>query len=462
MKPTVWVVDDDSSIRWVLEKALSEAGMQVRTFESAAPVLQALDGERPDLVISDVRMPGEDGFALLRRIQADHHNLPVLLTTAYSDMDAAVAAFEEGAFEYLPKPFDVAEAVSLARHAIAQAPAAEEEPAAEKRPEILGEAPAMQQVFRIIGRLVSSEANVLITGESGTGKELVARALHRHSPRSDGPFVALNTAAVPAELLESELFGHERGAFTGAVERRVGRFEEASGGTLFLDEIGDMPAELQTRLLRVLAEGEFQRVGGRQLLHADVRIIAATHQDLSALIRDGGFREDLYHRLNVVPIHLPPLRDRREDIPQLVRHFLEEVANELGLQPKQLSAETLEVLQGHGWPGNVRELENLCRRLTLMAPGTTIFPEDLPPPYRDSTPEESSGDWQSALAQWVRAALQNGQSEVGDRVQADTERVLIREALAHTGGHRQRAAALLGWGRNTLTRKIKELQMEEG
>ena len=459
MNPTVWVVDDDASIRWVLEKALSEAGMAVRTFEAVAPVLQALAEERPDLVISDVRMPGQDGFDLLRRIRAEEPGLPVLLTTAYSDMDAALSAFEEGAFEYLPKPFDVAEAVSLARHAIAQAPAESRE-VEEKRPEILGEAPAMQQVFRVIGRLVSSEANVLITGESGTGKELVARALHRHSPRAGGPFVALNTAAVPAELLESELFGHERGAFTGAVERRIGRFEEASGGSLFLDEIGDMPAELQTRLLRVLAEGEFQRVGGRQLLHADVRIIAATHQDLPQLIRDGGFREDLYHRLNVVPIHLPPLRERQEDIPQLTRHFLEAVAEELGLQPKHLAPETLALLQSQPWPGNVRELENLCRRLTLMVPGTTIHPDDLPPPYRDSISEQGTGDWQAVLAQWVRTALQGGQGEVGDRVQTETERVLIREALSHTGGHRQRAAALLGWGRNTLTRKIKELHME--
>ncbi|MFP4559846.1 MAG: nitrogen regulation protein NR(I) [Thiohalorhabdus sp.] len=456
MSPTVWVVDDDASIRWVLEKALGEAGMEVRAFESVAPALRELPEGRPDLVISDVRMPGEDGFALLRRIQADYPDLPVLLTTAYSDMDAAVSAFEEGAFEYLPKPFNVAEAVSLARHAIAQAPAAEAPAAEEKRPEILGEAPAMQQVFRIIGRLVSSEANVLITGESGTGKELVARALHRHSPRAGGPFVALNTAAVPAELLESELFGHERGAFTGAVERRLGRFEEAEGGTLFLDEIGDMPAELQTRLLRVLAEGEFQRVGGRQLLHADVRVIAATHQDLPALIAEGGFREDLYHRLNVVPIHLPPLRERPEDIPRLARHFLEEVAAELGLQPKQLAPETLAALQGHRWPGNVRELENLCRRLTLMAPGGTVLPEDLPEAYRQGPPAAAESGWQDALARWVRGAFQAGQDGVGDRVQAEAERVLIREALAHTGGHRQRAAALLGWGRNTLTRKIRE------
>ncbi|HKJ72056.1 MAG TPA: nitrogen regulation protein NR(I) [Gammaproteobacteria bacterium] len=460
MKPNVWVIDDDPSIRWVLEKALSEADMDVRAFESAEDLRRALAHERPDLVISDVRMPGEDGFALLRRIREQEPGLPVILTTAYSDMDAAVSAFEEGAFEYLPKPFDVAEAVSLARHAIAQAPAAEsagEE--SEERPEIIGEAPAMQGVFRIIGRLVSSEANVLITGESGTGKELVARALHRHSPRAQGPFVALNTAAVPAELLESELFGHERGAFTGAVERRIGRFEEAEGGTLFLDEIGDMPAELQTRLLRVLAEGEFQRVGGRQLLKADVRVIAATHQDLPRLIEDGRFREDLYHRLNVVPLHLPALRERREDVPRLARHFLQEVAEELNLQPKQLAPETLELLQGSEWPGNVRELENLCRRLTLMAPGATIYPDDLPEAYRGPIAAAASDDWQGALAAWTRRALQAGETEVGDRAQADLERVLIREALAHTGGHRQRAAALLGWGRNTLTRKIKELDI---
>ncbi|MEF8792149.1 nitrogen regulation protein NR(I) [Thiohalorhabdus sp.] len=464
MTSTVWVIDDDPSIRWVLEKALTEAGMQVRAFETADALHRALGDGHPDLVISDVRMPGEDGFELLRRIHAQEPDLPVILTTAYSDMDAAVSAFEEGAFEYLPKPFDVAEAVSLARHALTRAPAETAEAAGE-RPEILGEAPAMQRVFRIIGRLVHSEANVLITGESGTGKELVARALHRHSPRAEGPFVALNTAAVPAELLESELFGHDKGAFTGAVERRIGRFEEAEGGTLFLDEIGDMPADLQTRLLRVLAEGEIQRVGGRQLIRTDVRVIAATHQDLPQLIAEGRFREDLFHRLNVVPIHLPALRERREDIPQLASYFLRDLADELGLQPKQLAPETLERLQAADWPGNVRELENLCRRLTLMAPGTTIYPEDLPTPYRESgTAPAATGDWQQALADWVHQALQAGKTDVGDRAQAELERVLIRETLAHTGGHRQRAAALLGWGRNTLTRKIRErgLVADEG
>jgi len=462
MKPTVWIVDDDPSIRWVLEKALSEADMSVRSFDQAAPLLAALTEERPDLIISDVRMPGEDGFSLLRRVQADHPALPVILTTAYSDMDAAVSAFEEGAFEYLPKPFNVTEAVSLARHAITQGATESEAPAEAERPEIIGEAPAMQQVFRIIGRLVNSEANVLITGESGTGKELVARALHRHSPRARGPFIALNTAAVPSELLESELFGHERGAFTGAVERRLGRFEEAEGGTLFLDEIGDMPSGLQTRLLRVLAEGEYQRVGGRQLLHADVRIVAATHQDLPQLIADGRFREDLYHRLNVVPIQLPPLRERREDIPALARHFLEVVANELGLQSKALTPETEQLLQAAAWPGNVRELENLCRRLTLMAPGNRLYPEDLPPPYHEAGGAgTASGEWPEELAAWARSALQAGQEGIGDHAQAEMERVLIREALNHTGGHRQRAATLLGWGRNTLTRKIKELGLGE-
>jgi two-component system nitrogen regulation response regulator GlnG len=461
MKSMVWVVDDDPSIRWVLEKALTEAGLAVRAFEQAAAVREALREEQPDLVISDVRMPGEDGFTLLRRIREDRPGLPVILTTAYSDMDAAVSAFEEGAFEYLPKPFNVTEAVSLARHAIAQGPAEAEPAPEEAQPEIIGEAPAMQQVFRIIGRLVGSQANVLITGESGTGKELVARALHRHSPRGRGPFIALNTAAVPSELLESELFGHERGAFTGAVERRLGRFEEAEGGTLFLDEIGDMPAELQTRLLRVLAEGEFQRVGGRQLLHADVRIVAATHQDLAQLIDEGRFREDLYHRLNVVPIHLPPLRERREDIPALARHFLAAVAGELGLQAKSLAPEAQALLQAASWPGNVRELENLCRRLTLMAPGSQLYPEDLPPPYHEPGGTDGGAEgWQDGLAAWVRRSLQSGQEAIGDRAQAELERVLIRETLHHTGGHRQRAAALLGWGRNTLTRKIKELGLE--
>ena len=462
MKPIVWVIDDDPSIRWVLERALSEADMEVRAFESAEPMAAALERERPDLVITDVRMPGEDGFALLRRIRENHPDLPVILTTAYSDMDAAVSAFEEGAFEYLPKPFDVAEAVSLARHALARAPAPEKEAPPEARPEIIGEAPAMQQVFRMIGRLSGSEANVLITGESGTGKELVARALHRHSPRARGPFVALNTAAIPAELLESELFGHERGAFTGAVERRIGRFEEAAGGTLFLDEIGDMPAELQTRLLRVLAEGELQRVGGTELLHVDVRVIAATHQDLTRLMGEGRFREDLYHRLNVVPIHLPALRERPEDLPRLAAHFMREAAGELGLQPKQLAPETVGSLQAAPWPGNVRELENLCRRLTLMAPGEMVYPEDLPEAYRDGgAAGNAEGDWRQALAHWARHALREEKAEIGGQAQAELERVLIREALTHTAGHRQRAATLLGWGRNTLTRKIKELGLEE-
>ncbi|KPV39951.1 hypothetical protein AN478_07090 [Thiohalorhabdus denitrificans] len=461
MNPTIWVIDDDPSIRWVLEKALTEAHMAVRTFEEASALRRALGEERPNLIISDVRMPGEDGFALLRRIRQREPELPVILTTAYSDMNAAVSAFEEGAFEYLPKPFDVAEAVSLARHAIAQAPArGDPAEASQEGPEIIGEAPAMQGVFRTIGRLVGSEANVVITGESGTGKELVARALHRHSPRATGPFVALNTAAVPADLLESELFGHEKGAFTGAVEQRMGRFEEAKGGTLFLDEIGDMPADLQTRLLRVLAEGEFQRVGGRHQLTADVRVIAATHRDLSQLIADGRFRQDLYHRLNVVPIHLPALRERREDIPELAQRFLREMAGELDLQPKQLAPETLKLLQGESWPGNVRELENLCRRITLMAPGPLVHPEDLPDPFRPTGVGNQAEAWQNALAFNIRRHLQKGEKGVGNRAQEELERVLIKEALAYTGGHRQQAAALLGWGRNTLTRKIQGLGID--
>ena len=460
MSPRVWVIDDDPSIRWVLDKALSEANMTVRAYGSGSEVPGAAEAV-PDLVITDVRMPGEDGFELLRRLRRWQPDLPVILTTAYSDLDAAVSAFEEGAFEYLPKPFDVSEAVSLARHAI---DAAHPEPQAEaesSEAEIIGEAPAMQPLFRMIGRLAGSEANILITGESGTGKELVAHSLHRHSPRSDGPFVALNTAAIPPDLLESELFGHEKGAFTGAVERRIGRFEEASGGTLFLDEIGDMPPDLQTRLLRVLAGGEFQRVGGRQSLQADVRIIAATHQDLPELIEAGRFRADLYHRLNVVPIHLPALRERREDIPQLVRYFLGEAAKELDLQPKQLADETLTYLQEASWPGNVRELENLCRRLTLMAPGVIVYPEDLPEAYRAPQPPAEAASWEEALAQWAQAELAAGASEIGERAQKGLEKTLIHQAMAHTGGHRQRAAALLGWGRNTLTRKIRELGLDD-
>ncbi len=461
MSPKVWVVDDDPSIRWVLEKALGEAGMEVCAFSALGPVWTALASQCPDLLISDVRLRQESGFELLRHLKVDHPRLPVILTTAYTDMDSAVGAFEEGAFEYLPKPFDVEVAVTLARHALTDAsPEEDTKGGVSERPEIIGEAPSMQEVFRIIGRLSRSQANVLITGESGTGKELVARALHRHSPRRCGPFVALNSAAIPSELLESELFGHERGAFTGAVERRIGRFEEAHGGTLFLDEIGDMSADLQTRLLRILAEGEYQRIGGRQVLRADVRIIAATHQDLTQAIWEDRFREDLYHRLNVVPIALPALRERREDIPLLISHFMVQIAKELGLSPKQMDSETVALLQQALWPGNVRELENLCRRLTLMVPGTLVYPEDLPAPYREGGEPQATFDWQDACARRVRTLLEAGQADLGPQIQAQLECILIQQALAHTGGHRQQAAQLLGWGRNTLARKIKELGLD--
>ncbi|HIP53549.1 MAG TPA: nitrogen regulation protein NR(I) [Chromatiales bacterium] len=461
----VWVIDDDRSIRWVLEKALNRVGMEVRTFTSGDEVLQALNTGRPDVVVSDIRMPGMDGLQLLERIRASQPGLPVIIMTAHSDLDSAVSAYDGGAFEYLPKPFDVDEAVDQVRRACRQAEqriekAAEPLPAS---PEIVGEAPAMQEVFRAIGRLSHSNITVLINGESGTGKELVARALHRHSPRSNGPFIALNMAAIPKDLLESELFGHERGAFTGAQERREGRFEQAHSGTLFLDEIGDMPAETQTRLLRVLADGEFYRVGGHTPVRADVRIIAATHQDLESLVREGRFREDLFHRLNVIRIHIPPLRERSEDIAVLMEHFLAGVAKELDVEPKKLSTEALALLQRFDWPGNVRQLENTARWLTVMAASQLIYAEDLPPELLEASGDGNGGeeDWRTALRSWVRRELRQGRSGLLKETLPAFERVLIECALDHTGGRRQEAAHLLGWGRNTLTRKIKELGFDD-
>jgi len=463
-KEQIWVVDDDRSIRWVLEKAFRQADMAVRCFEDAESALEALHREQPDTIISDIRMPGIDGLELLQRIHGEHPDLPVIVITAHSDLDAAVSAYQGGAFEYLPKPFDVDEAVELARRAVKHHRELHREPEASDQVsmEIIGEAPSMQEVFRAIGRLSRSNITVLINGESGTGKELVAHALHRHSPRAAKPFIALNMAAIPRDLLESELFGHEKGAFTGAQSTRQGRFEQADGGTLFLDEIGDMPAELQTRLLRVLAAGEFYRVGGHQPIKVDVRIIAATHQNLEERVAAGAFREDLFHRLNVIRIHIPALRERREDIPLLARHFLRRAAEELDMDPKTLDDETAEYLTRLDWPGNVRQLENTCRWLTVMAPGQTIHLDDLPPELMQAEgPDRPAGDWLEALQQWATRQLASGDTALLDKALPAFEKTLIRTALQQAGGRRQDAARLLGWGRNTLTRKIKELGMED-
>jgi len=458
----VWIVDDDRSIRWVLEKALAREGIPFKTFSSAFEVLQALNISQPQVLVSDIRMPGESGLVLLNKVKERYPQIPVIIMTAYSDLDSAVHAFQGGAFEYLPKPFDVDHALALIRRAMTETPASVPASASSSdAPDMLGQAPAMQEVFRAIGRLSQSNATVLITGESGTGKELVARALHRHSPRAAGMFVAINTAAIPKDLLESELFGHERGSFTGAQALRRGRFEQADGGTLFLDEIGDMPPDLQVRLLRVLADGEYYRVGGHSPLKANLRIIAATHQNLEERVRQGLFREDLMHRLNVVRLRLPPLRERPEDIAPLARHFLQKSARELAVEPKLLSDDALKALQAFPFPGNVRQLENVCHWLTVMAPGQRVEVADLPPEVRDG-PAAAGGDigWQQALDRELAQALARGERGVGDRLEKEFERALIRRALVHTGGHRMEAAQWLGWGRNTLTRKIQELGME--
>jgi two-component system nitrogen regulation response regulator GlnG len=462
---SVWVIDDDQSIRWVLEKALEKAHMDVKSFASASGILETLERGQPDALITDVRMPGMDGFELLGKIQQRYPELPVIVITAHSDLDSAVTAYQGGAFEYLPKPFDVQEAVELTRRAVdhsRSSKAGEQATLADEVPEIIGEAPAMQEVFRAIGRLSRSNITVLINGESGTGKELVARALHRHSPRADKPFVALNMAAIPRDLLESELFGHERGAFTGAQTQRVGRFEQSDGGTLFLDEIGDMPAEMQTRLLRVLSDGEFYRVGGHTPIKVNVRIIAATHQNLEQRVKQGSFREDLFHRLNVIRIHLPAMRERREDIGLLMRYFLQRAAHELNVEPKALMPETEAYLKQLDWPGNVRQLENLCRWLTVMASGQEIRIDDLPGELRQPQSTESPGGqgWEAALKSWADRQLADGHEALLDAALPAFERIMIESALARTGGRRQDAARLLGWGRNTLTRKIKELEMD--
>jgi two-component system nitrogen regulation response regulator GlnG len=461
MPRPVWVIDDDRSIRWVLEKALEREGIAFRSFAGGQEALDRLKDEVPQVVVSDIRMPGFTGLELMRRLKERLPSTPVIIMTAYSDLESAVAAFQGGAFEYLPKPFDVDHAVDLVRRAMEEGKRrVEAPPASEEAPEILGQAPAMQEVFRAIGRLSQSHATVLINGESGTGKELVARALHRHSPRAAHAFVAINTAAIPKDLLESELFGHERGAFTGAQTLRRGRFEQAEGGTLFLDEIGDMPPDLQTRLLRVLSDGQFYRVGGHTPLTANVRVIAATHQDLEARVRQGLFREDLFHRLNVIRLRLPALRERREDVPALARHFLARSARELGVDGKSLTETALAFLAAQEWPGNVRQLENLCHWLTVMAPGQVVDVKDLPSEVRTGTAmavQAGEADWRQALEREVAARLARGEVGVADPLTREFESALILRALAHTGGRRIEAAGLLGIGRNTLTRKIQEL-----
>jgi len=460
MKP-VWVIDDDRSIRWVFEKALAREGIPYKTFAAAQEALDALKQGAPQVLVSDIRMPGGSGLELLQRVKQSHPELPIIIMTAYSDLESAVAAFHGGAFEYLAKPFDVDQAVALIRRALGEGVReAGGEEAGEATPEILGQAPSMQELFRAIGRLSQSNATVLITGESGTGKELVALALHRHSSRAAKPFVAINTAAMPKDLLESELFGHERGAFTGAQAMRRGRFEQAEGGTLFLDEIGDMPAELQTRLLRVLSDGQYYRVGGHQPIKASVRVIAATHQDLEERVRQGLFREDLFHRLNVIRLRLPSLRERREDIALLAKHFLAKSARELGAEAKRLSADAMENLAAQDFPGNVRQLENLCHWLTVMAPTQTIEIDDLPAELKLGGTKVPESDWVGALEREVERVLASGETAVLERFSQAFEKALIGKALARTGGRRIEAANLLGMGRNTITRKIAELGLD--
>lgn len=486
MTQTVWIIDDDKAIRWVLEKSLARSGIAYTSFPTADDALNALYDSNPSVIISDIRMPGTDGLKFLAKVKQEHPDLPVIVMTAHSDLDSAVAAFQGGAFEYLPKPFDVDQAVALIERALAESRSGDSDgEAAVDMPTLLGQAPAMQDVFRAIGRLSQSSVTVLITGESGSGKERVAEALHRHSVRAGKPFIALNTAAIPKDLLESELFGHEKGAFTGALGTRRGRFEEAEGGTLFLDEIGDMPTELQTRLLRVLSDGHFYRVGGHTPIKANVRVIAATHQNLEEHVKQGKFREDLFHRLNVIRLRLPPLRERSEDIPLLTRYFLTRSAANLGVEPKRLSDAAMELVRHYPFPGNVRQLENLCQWITVMAPGQTVEASDLPPEFRSDASSLLSeqaplavsavgtapavalasignGDWMQLLAREVSQRLAAGETGIIDDLTARFESTCIRSGLAHTGGRKVEAAQLLGWGRNTLTRKIQELGLEHG
>jgi len=461
---TVWVLDDDKSIRWVLEKSLTRSGLSTQSFDNGDDLLHRLEKERPDAIISDIRMPGINGLDLLSTVHERYPQLPVIIMTAHSDLDSAVSSYSRGAFEYLPKPFDIEDAVAMTQRALEHAREQDLEipaPVLENSKEIIGEAPAMQEVFRAIGRLSQSNITVLINGESGTGKELVAHALHKHSPRRDKQFIALNVAAIPKDLIESELFGHEKGAFTGATAHRTGRFEQANGGTLFLDEIGDMPADTQTRLLRVLSDGEFYRVGGTTPIKVDVRIIAATHQNLEKLVSQHLFREDLFHRLNVIRIHIPRLRDRREDIPRLARHFLAKAAEELDVECKVLRPETEKYITGLNWPGNVRQLENFCRWITVMASSREVRIDDLPPELMEQQAQNSSArDWTQLLEEWADQELNLGHKSILDQATPEFERTMIQVALKHTLGRRRDAALLLGWGRNTLTRKIKELGID--
>ncbi|MCF8999119.1 nitrogen regulation protein NR(I) [Acinetobacter nectaris] len=475
----IWVIDDDRAMRWVLEKTFKEEGFDVTSFEDAQSALDQLLIDLPDVILTDIRMPGIDGLTFLGKVKNSHPELPVIIMTAHSDLESAVSSYQTGAFEYLPKPFDIDEALALVNRAILHLEKIQnqETPKASsplQSTEIIGESPAMQEVFRAIGRLSQSHITVLINGESGTGKELVAHALHRHSPRKAKPFIALNMAAIPKDLIETELFGHEKGAFTGANTQRQGRFEQANGGTLFLDEIGDMPFETQTRLLRVLADGEFYRVGGHIPVRVDVRIVAATHQDLEKLVEDGRFREDLYHRLNVIRIHIPKLANRSEDIPMLAQHFLIQAGKELSVSPKILRAETIAYMQQLSWPGNVRQLENICRWLTVMITGREVYPDDLPselkqklqptsthsPETHENTTYLNNQNWESLLSQWALEKLNHGEMKILDIAVPIFEKTLINAALSQTKGRKRHAAELLGWGRNTLTRKLKELGME--
>ena len=458
MDKNVWVVDDDESIRWVLEKGLSDGGMDVQTFDSANKVIKKLETENPHLILTDIRMPGPSGIDLLDKVKELRPDIPVIIMTAHSDLDSAVESYEHGAWEYLPKPFDIEEALSMVKRATSADEINKEEPT-ETQAEVIGEAPAMQEVFRAIGKLSNSNSTVLLNGESGTGKELVARALYQHSPRKDKTFIALNMADIPKELLEAELFGHEKGAFTGADERRIGRFEQADGGTLFLDEIGDMQLETQTRLLRVLSNGEFYRIGGREPIKVDVRIITATHQNIEDLVKAGNFREDLFHRLNVIKLSLPKLNERKEDIPTLVKHFFQKSSDELAEEKKYLSAEVEDYFMTLSWPGNVRQLENTCRWLTVMSPTREVKLEDLPDDLKVEN-IENMNDWTKVLRSWSENYLAKGNNNLLEEAIPDFERTIIKVALNKTMGRKKEAAELLGWGRNTLTRKIKELGLD--
>lgn len=465
---TAWIVDDDHAIRWVLERTLKAENIEYSSFPDAECLWQQLLIEQPEIIISDIKMPGIDGLELMQKIHQRYPLIPIIIMTAHSDLDSAVNAYQSGAFEYLPKPFDIHEATALIKRALSHSKELKQhkKPVVQPitAPEIIGEAPAMQEVFRVIGRLSSSSMSVLINGQSGTGKELVAHALHKHSPRKNETFIALNMAAIPKELIEAELFGHEKGAFTGAASNRQGRFEQADGGTLFLDEIGDMPLEVQTRLLRVLADGQFYRVGGHQAIKVDVRIIAATHQNLEKKVQSGDFREDLFHRLNVIRLQLPALKERREDIPLLTNHFLQSIANELTVESKQLTKATLTYLSELSWPGNVRQLENICRWLTVMASGQEIHINDLPPELSAQEAPEQEGEpilWQDSLKKWTDIQLKNGETNILGQLLPEFEKIMLQSALKYTQGKKHEAAKLLGWGRNTLTRKLKELNLSD-